>query len=177
MACLKVAIVGHSQIPVSFPDIPSVDLRVFRLPGGRLGDFERDCILKDSLKWAHDLTILFIGGNDIPNLANELIVGKLIELVDKFKALGSCNVVVTLIEPREYSYGNRFGIDNDVYKYSMNFINRKIKRLSKSRNYRVLNVNAKPFQNGHTADGVHFNLQSRFAIVDKIRNCVVKHLN
>ena len=176
MALFRVAIVGHSQIPFDFPDISRVALRIFRLPGGRLGDFEKDSIFKESFNWAHDLTILFIGGNDIPALSNELIVRKLIDLVDRYKALGSRNVVVTLIEPREYSLGNRFGIDNELYKHSMNFINRKIKRLSKSRHFRILNINARPFQYGHTPDGVHFDLESRYAIIDKMKNCIARHL-
>ena len=118
-----------------------------------------------------------MGGNDVTHLSRELIVGKILDLVDRFKASGSPQVVVTLVEPREYSSDNRFGIDNSEYKHSMNFINRKLKRLTHSRKFRVLNINARPFQTGHTVDGVHFNVQSRAAIVEKIVNCISHHFH
>ena len=172
----KVAIVGHSQIPEYLPDIVGVETRIFRLPGGRLHDVYENEILNDSFKWSHDMTIIFLGGNDVTHKSRELIVGNLLDLVEGFKNKGSRIIVVVLIEPRTYHSSNRFGIDNDTYKSDMFFINRKLKRLANSRHFKVLNINARPFQYGHVRDGVHFDMESKVEITKKLVNCIIKNL-
>ena len=60
-----ISIVGHSLVPRSVGNIPGCEIRIFRSPGARVSCFESDPILASVLDWQHDLTILFIGGNDI----------------------------------------------------------------------------------------------------------------
>ena len=53
----RVAIVGHSQVPVSLHD-PRYDIRIFRAPGATAENFVKDRRLTAVWEWVHDLTIL-----------------------------------------------------------------------------------------------------------------------
>ena len=50
------------------PSIGSIDgrlIRTFRSPGARVATFDTNVTLNAVLNWRHDITVLFIGGNDI----------------------------------------------------------------------------------------------------------------
>ena len=60
---VKVAIVGHSQVPREI-SIPNVETRVFRKPGARIQHFHSE-LLPEVLDFSPDIIVIFLGGNDI----------------------------------------------------------------------------------------------------------------
>ena len=60
----KVALVGHSQIPIELPEIPGSELKIFRQPGAKLDDLFKHP-LRDLFEYRPDLCILYLGGNDL----------------------------------------------------------------------------------------------------------------
>ena len=60
----KAALVGHSQIPQQL-GFPNGEIKMFRGPGAKASTFFHNSRMNDVLKWEHDLTILWIGSNDI----------------------------------------------------------------------------------------------------------------
>lgn len=56
--------VGHSQVPQEL-EVPGVDLRIFRAPGGTARTFFTNDRLNNVLEWEHDWCILWLGSNDV----------------------------------------------------------------------------------------------------------------
>ena len=116
------------------------------------------------LEWKHDLTLLWIGSNDIDEttqprqLANHIVeIGKVIE-----QTCGS-KVIVIEIENRKYQSSTPF-IPNFRYQRVKRSVNRA---LLGSRQFLCLNFNAIEFTLAR--DGVHFETNARGLINKKIR--------
>ena len=63
---LKVAIVGHSQVPRNL-NVNNVDVKIFRAPGGRISSFHSDERVNAVLSWEHNLTFVWLGSKDVVN--------------------------------------------------------------------------------------------------------------
>ena len=53
------------MVPPSIGTIDGTLIRTFRSPGARVATFDTNVTLNAVLNWRHDITVLFIGGNDI----------------------------------------------------------------------------------------------------------------
>ena len=160
-----VAIVGHSLVPPSIGTIDGTVIRVFRSPGARVANFDRNSTLNDVLSWCHDITILFIGGNDNDDCIPAEIANNIIQVVEKIHAYCGSHICLVLIEHRNPLPGNRFNVTASNYNRIANNINNRLKRKFKRKDYvRFISVSAKPFQVGVT-DGVHFDEDSKAEIV------------
>lgn len=172
----RVAVVGHSLVPRDLGYIRGAEIKIFRSPGARVSNFENGT-LSEVLRWPHDLSILFLGGNDIydgcvpSRIARD--IKRMIELVHEH--CGS-QIAFVLLEHRNPPTRNRFNVSADQYNRVANNINNRLKRKYKNKSYiRFLSVGAKPFQRGVT-DGVHFDAETKAHLKQKLRNTIVRFI-
>ena len=160
----KVAIVGHSQVPHRFDgEVENSEVRIYRSRGARARNFFNDGRLNQVLSWKHDLTILWIGSNDIspttqPRQLTDVIlnIGKVIEQ--------NCSSKVILVEVENRLYPSyRPVIANDRYKRIKRAVNTGLLR---SRQFLCINFNSLVFTLGR--DGVHFETNAKALIQQKL---------
>ena len=157
----KVAIVGHSQCPVDLA-VPGGEVRVFRAPGGRADAFWSDSRLYDVLEWQHNLTLLWLGSNDISEVTEVNVLTQHIREI-KEAIEESCDSVVRVVgvEPRHYV--GECPISATRYGSVMRAVNRK---LAKSLPHKLIQFNNQWYIDNLAHDGVHFNEAGKQAIVD-----------
>ena len=167
---LKVALVGHSQVPRSL-SVDNAEIRIFRAPGGKLENFHRDTRMKQVLSWRHDITYLWLGSNDVhPEV-------KILDLIEWNKAIASeiedkCGSKVIIVELERRIYPpERPLIDQRRYKQITRSVNRALLRCKK---FFTITFNAERFV--LSADGVHFEPQSRRAIENKFVESIQRQM-
>ena len=127
---MKVAIVGHSQVPNELTvERDDVEVKIFRAPGGKIGNFHSDSRLNDVLKYPHDLTVLWLGSNDITQTTEQAeLTNKIIEVIHKIEHECGSTVVFVSIENREYPDDDG-PVSNQSYRLLQKAINRKLPQL------------------------------------------------
>ena len=169
---LKVSLVGHSQVPRVL-EIDGVEIRIFRAPGGHAHSFESDHRLNQVLNWEHDLSILWLGSNDITNGINPgLLADKILDVAREIESNCGASVRICLIEPRVYS--RRGPISTEDYKKVQNSINKKIKRNKK---FRVIHFNTLSFQETLSGDGVHWSSEGQERVTEKFIKVIQGYAN
>ena len=163
---VKVAIVGHSQVPQEII-IPGVETRVFRKPGARIHDFHRD-LLPELLSFSADIIVIFLGGNDIdarPDCALRVAEG-LKGVVEILK--DSCREVIFIqIEWRDFSRTRVPGLTKEIYNQRRATINRNLKRYCSRHNIHAINTGLEDLERVRR-DGVHFARESASVLKRKI---------
>lgn len=160
----KVAIVGHSQVPHRFDvEVENSEVRIYRARGARARNFFNDERLNRVLAWKHDLTILWIGSNDISPTTQPRELTNIILNIGKVIEQNCCSKVILVeVENRVYP-ASRPVIANERYK--------KIKRavntgLFRSKQFLCINFNSLVFTLGR--DGVHFETSAKALIQQKL---------
>ncbi len=69
----KIAFVGHSHLPIRF-NFPETEFDIFPSPGARAYQFFEGTQMSGVLSWHHDLTIVWIGSNDITSSTHPAVV-------------------------------------------------------------------------------------------------------
>ena len=102
----KVAIVGHSQVPVDLPEIPFVELKIFRKPGAKL-EHVHETPLGYVFNFRPDLCIVLMRGNDIgiPQTDRSEVMGKLRAYLLELKEI-TPDLRWMNMEKRFYSFRN-----------------------------------------------------------------------
>ena len=174
----QVAIVGHSLVPLNLRSVPGAEIRIFRAPGAKVANFESNRTLNAVLQWPHDLTIRFIGGNDIyDGCIPSSIATNIQNVIEQIHEYCKSDIAFVLIENRDPPLGNRFNVSATQYNRVANNINNRLKRKYKTKPYiKFLSVGAKPFQRGVT-DGIHFDSETRFHLERKLRNTIARYIN
>ena len=174
MSHYKVAILGHSQVPLNFPQIPEVELRIYRKSGAKLKHFDQYPEFQEIFIWSHKHNIIFLGSNDVSTGHNPMsaddIATKLINIAKKLHELGQ-TVHIVQIEPRHFN----IPFVQDFYRSECDKVNRRLKRYIRpvhQRIYRTIHFNSVPFQEAHISDGVHFNSVSVQCIIEKMVNAI-----
>lgn len=168
----RLIIGGHSQVPNVLPTLLDVQITVCTLPGGKLDDFWEHYKFTCMRENEHDLAIIFLGGNDVNNSTKlSDIINEILGIADYLKQRNK-HVVVTLLEPRQYSVNNRFRVDSNTYDKVSRSINRALCKVFRKRNIRTINFGAKTFVQGHTRVGVHFTSVTKAHVTSKIINCI-----
>lgn len=160
----KIALVGHSQIPPALA-FPNADIRIFRAPGARACNFDEDSRMNKVLEWEHDLTILWIGSNDVNvNTTPEIIFNDIQSIC--FKIQNNCQSLVYIcqVEPRVRTRN----ISAEQYKKYQTGINNRIKK-SKIPN---IHFNTLSFVEELSGDGVHWSEAGRVRVEAKIRKVI-----
>lgn len=168
-----IAVVGHSLVPRSIKPVDGAKISIYRAPGAKACNFESNEALSSVLSFPHDLTIIFIGGNDIyNNCTPSYITHNIQTLIEQVHDYCHSHICFILLESRHPPVGNRFNIDAEQYNKVANNINNRLKRKYKNKTYvQFLSVGAKPFQHGVT-DGVHFDFEAKAHLQLKIRNTI-----
>ena len=142
-----VAIVGHSLVPPRLDYIEGAQVRIFRSPGAKALTFDSNKI-SEVLNWPHDLTIIFLGGNDIyDNCVPSKITNDIRSVIEQIHSSCHSHIAFVLIEHRNPPPGNRFHVSASLYNRVANSINNRLKRIFKNKSYvKFLSVGAKSFQ-------------------------------
>ena len=123
---LRVALVGHSQIPYDL-EVDGAEVSIFRAPGGKAYAFYEDDRLSDVLNWSGDLAIVWLGSNDIEE---DTSVGEVVENIVNIKESieedCGATVVIILVEPRMYP--DDYPVTQSRYSKIQRGINRKLKK-------------------------------------------------
>ena len=165
---LKVALVGHSQLPHSL-EVEGADIEIFRSPGGRAYSFYDDDDLNDVLNWSGDLAILWLGSNDIMQDTNVWeVVNDIIGIKESIEEETGATVVIILVEPR--CYPDDEPVDEAQYRKIQKSINRKLEReLSETE---FIRFNLPLYEQELAEDGVHFTSYGKELIEEKISDCI-----
>lgn len=171
MVVFKVTLVGHSQLPATWPSYgegdEAVEVRLFRSPGGT---FRRNRVLREVLEWPHDLTVLWLGPNDICNRARPIVLANDIrELVREIENRCGSKVLIALSEPRT-GHRRSGGLEPGGYNRVAFSANRRFRR--SLRDHVFLDFTAPPYQRELGQDGVHFTAVGRETIQQKIRRMI-----
>lgn len=165
---LKVALVGHSQIPRHL-EIPNVQIRIFRAPGAKARTFFEDDRLNRVFEWEHDLTILWIGSNDIETSTNPArIFVDVKNIIKEITAKCQSLVYVCQIEPRT----NPRGMSAEKYKKFRVGINNRVKRALKTPNIHFNNIQ---FEQELSEDGVHWSERGQDHVINKFKRIIEGH--
>lgn len=168
----KVALVGHSQLPRQLNvDHRGVVVRSFRAPGARANEFQNIPRLQAALAWPHDLTILWLGSNDVRDHSQPDDIANTIQaIVTTFERERGSEVAIVLLEPRRYD--PRLGISPRRYRLISNGINQRLIRRNRSRD--TIHFSARPFVDGLSRDGVHFGPETRIHVNRKLESLIKK---
>ena len=165
----KIALVGHSQIPQRF-SFPGAQVRIFRAPGGKASAFFDDSRLNEILNWEQDLTIVWIGSNDVtsntdPDMIFDHIKGICYAIKD------NCQYVVYAcqIEPRLHPRG----LSPQQYKKIQSGINNRIKKRLGLRNIHFNNIQ---FVEELHGDGVHWSEAGPMRVESKFRKVIKRFI-
>lgn len=166
----RVAIVGHCQVPRSLDvEIENTEVRIFRAPGAKVENFFSDDRMGQILLWKHELTILWMGSNDInPNTKACELTQKILEIGRIIEQICGSKVIIVEIENRLYQASNPV-ISNERYKKIKRAINRA---LLKSKKFFCINFNGFEFTLGR--DGMHFETSSKDLIQQKLARFIWK---
>ena len=169
----KVAIVGHSQVPVDLPEIPHVELKIFRKLGAKLEHVHKTP-LGDVFNFRPDLCIVLMGGNDIgiPQTDRSEVMGKLRAYLLELKEI-TPDLRWMNMERRFYPFRNRFGVNNQQYEEDRKWFNIGMRRFLRTHQIQPLNVTG-PWWAGNQTNGIHFNQAASEAIQRKLLNCILQ---
>ena len=124
----SIAIVGHSLVPRSIGTVNGANIRIFRCPGSKASAFESSP-LSSVLQWPHDLTILFLGGNDVHDGCIPCNIVRDIEaVVELIHTYCHSHIALVLLEYRNPPLNNRFNVTPSQYRRIANSINNRLKR-------------------------------------------------
>ena len=173
-----VTVVGHSLVPRNLGVIPGANIRIYRSPGAKAINFEHNNGLNQVLNYPHDLTILFLGGNDVyDGCIPSHITTNIESVIEQIHEYCNSDIAFVLLEHRNPRPGNRFGVSADQYNRVASNINNRLKRKYRNKPYvKFISVGAKPFQHGVT-DGVHFDVETQAHLTQKFRNTISRYIN
>ena len=169
----KVAIVGHSQVPVDLPEIPYVELKIFRKPGANLEDIH-ETPLGDVFNFRPDLCIVLMGGNDIgiPQADRSEVMGKLHAYLLELKEI-TPDLRWMNMEKRFYPFRNRYGLNNQQHEVDRKWFNTAMRRFLRTHQIQPLNVTG-PWWADNQTNSIHFNQVAKESIKRKLLNCILQ---
>ena len=161
----KISLVGHSQIPTQF-NFPNTTIKIFRAPGAKAASFFEDSRMSGVLDWEHDLTILWLGSNDITSDTDpEVVFGHIKEICNAIEENCQSEVYVCQVEPRLRPRS----LSHEKYKKIQCGINNRIKKRLSVRNIHFNNLQ---FVEELAGDGVHWSEAGRMRIEAKFRKVI-----
>ena len=155
----RVALIGHSHVPTGYeyPLDEEVRLYFYRLPGATISEVKNHPRFRSFWNSRFDLTILFIGGNDIKPDVNPRAV------IDEYKHLlhsingKDCACITTTIEHRIIYRDNRFALSQEIYNQKSRSVNRHLVRYFGHVSQEFISLSRGIFTGERAQDGVHFS--------------------
>ena len=177
----KVAVVGHSQVPITYETISNVEIKVFKRSGA-LVDHMFQPPLSNVFEYRPDLVFLFLGANDIAHHTHDPVyVSDKLSNILKRLAEVCAQVRFVNLERRHYALSNHFNLRNDEYERCRRFINQRMRRYCKWAHVWTINITSPWFYNHLSGDGIHFDneasLELRRKILYVIRRCLAERQN
>ena len=156
----RVALVGHSQVPTGYDyPVEGEEVRVYyyRLPGAKLDDVKNHASFRTFWETTFDLTIVFIGGNDITVDVNpRFVADKYKQLLQRINGKDHASIATT-IEHRVISPINRFALTQAIYNTKSRSINRHLVRYFGHVSQEFLSLSRGIFTGERARDGIHFS--------------------
>ena len=90
---IRVAVLGHSQVPLNFKFYKDIDVTIFQKPGALLKDIDT-YPLKEIWQHEFDIIIVYLGGNDAVSNTTQYITSKLIEIVERCQRIARQVLIV-----------------------------------------------------------------------------------
>ena len=171
---MKIALVGHSQIPKIFrPKEPDVEVKIFRAPGAKAVQFNGDTRLNRVLEYKHDLTFLWIGSNDLRTGVNTAEISLQIKSIAK-RIQDACGSKVILVTPENRSCDR---IKREEHKVPQTEYDRMRKAVRKSLrgDKRFLSTDLGTTCWKLAADGIHLSSQSKATVNQKLSILIKQH--
>ena len=161
----NISFVGHSQIPKHF-SFPNTEVKIFRAPGATASTFFENPCLNKVLEWEHDLTILWLGSNDINNhTASETIFNYIRDIYHEIQVNCQSVVYICQVEPRIKPRH----VSAEHYKKIQGGINNRIKRKLNTPNIHFNNLR---FVEELDGDGVHWRTAGRERVESKFKQVI-----
>ena len=164
---MRVVIVGHSQLPRNLDhNLDDVEVKIFRAPGARASRFNTITKLKNVLEYSHDVTILWIGSNDIDQETQpRQLAETIIQVAETIEERCGSRVTLVEVECREYPRGSTV-ISNEGYRRVKRSVNRALSRS------RFTRINFGAIKYTLATDGVHFETSAK----EEINKELVNHI-
>ena len=169
---VKVAIIGHSNIPVEFT-YPGTEVRCFRMPGLHVLDISRRGEYRELLAWRCQLVYLWAGSNDLANgMVARPIARKILNTATQIRHRTGARVIIIKIEPRYCKPG--YVASQTVYNTLARQINRHLDNWSRPGQI-FLQLNGAP---RHMLDhtGYHFNAEGKAFVNGLIANSIRQYM-
>ena len=172
----QVAVVGHSQVPLNIHTFHQpIEYHYFRLPGATISSIYNHEKFTEFWENTYDLTIIVIGGNDIPEEHYHVIKDSYLDLVKRINNKDRYVIPCTL-EHRTYTHpfvGNRFIIDTETYGRISRSINQYLVRQFRRHNIEYIDLWRHAFRNARTRDGTHFDVEA----ANRLRNLITERVH
>ena len=168
---MRVQIIGHSQVPY-IEDFDDVEVLIYSRGGAKIYEFWED----ESMNNDVDLTILFVGGNDVFDIEDDYDLANEIWDLAKGYSERSRAVRVCNLEPRNYRVNRvrRRRERAQEYDDRSKHINSLLKRWSeRNRWFKLVNLSHIQFQD-YAEDGVHFTPLQQSQLIDRFINTIYK---
>ena len=165
---VRVAIVGHSQLPV-IADYEDIKITRYFRPGAKL-DYIDDRECASLLRRSWDIVIIFLGGNDICQTNPNLVADRALAIV---RRLNAHEVFLVNAETRVYypARAAQFEITTEEYQIRANAYNQRLKRLARSTKV-FRSVHLPPGYSANSGDGIHFNTRGKLALIAKFKRTI-----
>ncbi len=161
----KISLVGHSQVPKEL-NFPNAEIRIFRAPGGKAQFFHENELMNRVLNWEHDLSIVWLGSNDVTSDTDpEEVFNYIKEICYAIERDCQAEVYVCQVEPRRHPRG----LSHDQYKRIQCGINNRIK---KRLHFKNIHFNNQLYMDELRSDGVHWNEEGRRHVEAKFRKVI-----
>ena len=166
----RVALVGHSQVPVNYEygyqDFP-VRVYVYRRPGARIKDIRFDPVFNSFWRHRFDLSILFIGGNDLEKDTNTKAVrDEYCHLIRVLNGKDAACIPSTIERRENLPTFHRYQITQAEYNSKSRSINRFLARYCRATNQEYLDLQRGVFTGPRARDGVHFSAELKIKLYD-----------
>ena len=167
---MRIALVGHSQIPEEFATGNVNDtVEIFKVSGAKAFNFH-DTALTGVLENRYDIVILWIGSNDIHHSVEaKTIAFKIKDLNEEIERVTGAIVIHLGIEPRTKPRG----ISEEKYGACKRGIDARVRRQVKDP-HKFIHLTGRP-KDFLSRDGVHFTEQGKDIIKGYIRIRIEHH--
>ena len=175
----NIAVIGHSQLPTQIPTYrEAIRYHVFRVPGATVDHFRYHETFREFWNYSYDITIIFIGGNDIANTHCAALKAKLKKLYDDVINKDKYVIPCTL-EHRVYTvpYHGRFITTTESYNRVSRSINQNLVRHFRFRNIEYIHLQRHTFISERSGDGIHFGFRAQDRLIELIVKRVHRKLN
>ena len=168
----RVSLLGHSNVPREPLEAFGCEVRTYRSPGSHASTFDDNPTFRPALGWQHELSIVFLGSNDVkPDVEVFQITENIKHVVHKLEQSAE-KVAIVLLEPRIIKNPAPGKPDQKTYNKVLKAVNRKLQR--DLRGHDFINLTGPYFRNHLGPDGTHWNAAGKARVRGTLRKYIEK---